>query len=403
MKRKRILFFGHSYYHTYYLAKELKKRGWVATTLNFDDKPENALFYHGQDIQFTYGSFWQKLKHLFFYIKALFTYDIFHFCNARGMKMLHDWYPLMNPIPFIPMWWDIKLLKKLGKKIVYSNNGCNDGVLKSTFAQWGYFDTCSICNFRDNPRVCSVEWGHEWGQYRNSVADFQVSNGGNRADYNTGPTFHDVPEFYCLDKDLWSPDLMIPSNYMLPLSADTVKVYHAVGNYGSRSKKSVNPKTTHVYLPLIDKMKAQGYPVELIFVNDVPNEKVKYYQLQADIVVDMLTFGWFGANIREAMMLGKPCICYINPEWLESVRMHIPEYANELPIISATIDTVEDVLKDLVQNKAKREEIGKRSRAFAVKWHASDRAAVVFDAIYSSLLEGKKFERTAIDVVGGDS
>ncbi len=87
-------------------------------------------------------------------------------------------------------------------------------------------------------------------------------------------------------------------------------------------------------------------------MHDVPNREVRFTQVQADIVVDMLTFGWFGSNVREAMMLGKPVVCYLRPEWLERMRREIPDYIDELPIVSATPETVEDVLKDLVARPA---------------------------------------------------
>jgi glycosyltransferase involved in cell wall biosynthesis len=115
---------------------------------------------------------------------------------------------------------------------------------------------------------------------------------------------------------------------------------------------------------------------------------VRYYQLQADIVVDMLTFGFFGANVREALMLGKPVVCYLRPEWLEMARAEIPDYVEELPVVSATPGTVRDVLIDLITHPEKRREIGARGREFAVKWHSSRVAARRFDAIYTRLLAG---------------
>ena len=64
--------------------------------------------------------------------------------------------------------------------------------------------------------VCSDEKNLAWGKLRNSLADYQVTSGGNRADYNDDPRVHEVPEFYCLDPSFWSPDLLIPTNYRLP-------------------------------------------------------------------------------------------------------------------------------------------------------------------------------------------
>src|SRR6185295_13885515 len=109
-----------------------------------------------------------------------------------------------------------------------------------------------------------------WGKVRNDLADYQVTIGGNRADYNDDPRVHEVPEFYCLDADFWRPDLMIPSNYLLPLSSQTVKIYHAVGNFASRTAATAmqNIKSTHIYIPTIERLKSEGHDVEMIFFND---------------------------------------------------------------------------------------------------------------------------------------
>jgi glycosyltransferase involved in cell wall biosynthesis len=124
----------------------------------------------------------------------------------------------------------------------------------------------------------------------------------------------------------------------------------------------------------------------MIFFNDVPNKAVRYYQAQADVVVDMLTVGFFGANVREALMLGKPVICYLRPEWLESMRREIPEYVDEIPVVSATPETAYETLRDLVESPEQRREIGRRSREFAVKWHSADAGARRLEEVYLSLL-----------------
>ena len=108
----------------------------------------------------------------------------------------------------------------------------------------------------------------------------------------------------------------------------------------------------------MDRLRAEGHDVEMIFFKGVPNTELRFLQAQADVFVDMLTYGFFGATAREAMMLGKPVVCYLRPEWLQQMRAEIPSYVDELPVISATPDTVHDVLTDLIQNPEKRREIG---------------------------------------------
>lgn len=380
----RVLYVGQSYYNTWYLSRGLRKLGWKADTLNFDPEERTQIFYHGEDFKFEYRGKMDVLRHLQFFIKALYSYDIFHFTGAHNLTFS----AYFRQFKFLPEFWETRILKKLGKKIVYSNNGCLDGVSQSSFRTWLPEPVCDICPWRDNPKVCSDERNLAWGKLRNSLADYQVNIGGNNKDYNDDPRVHEVPEFYCLDPDFWRPDLVVPADYQLPISPETIKIYHSMGNFGTRSDAATKRtiKSTHIYLPLVERLKSEGHNIELIFFHDVPNKKLRYYQVQADIVVDMLTFGFFGANVREAMMLGKPVICFLRPEWLERMREEIPQYVDELPVVSATPATVYDVLKDLIQHPEKRKEIGRRSREFAVKWHSTTAGAARLDRIYSDLL-----------------
>ena len=390
--RGRVLFAGQCYYNAWYLSRELRKLGWRADVLNWDDNPGAQKFYHGEDFKFTYDSpTIDRVRQMKFYLTALARYDIFHFSNAHGMffgPLISDVFRHLG----FPEYAETRLLKKLGKKIVYTNNGCLDGVSQSSFRTWpGPEPVCDICPWRAVPDVCSDQRNLAWGKLRNSLADYQCALGGNRKDYNDDPRVHEVPEFYCLDQEFWHPDLAIPPEYRLSYPPGTVKMYHAVGNFDLRTDLSTqhNIKSTHIYLPLVERLKAEGYPVELFLAKDIPNKEVRYYQAQADIVVDMLTFGFFGANVREAMMLGKPAVCYIRPEWQESMRQEIPDYVDELPVVSATPSTVYDVLKDLIEHPKKRQDIGRRSREFALKWHSAQAGARRLDRIYGDLLQGK--------------
>jgi glycosyltransferase involved in cell wall biosynthesis len=389
--RRSVLYVGQAYYNAWYLSRALRMRDWRADVLNWDLNPAWQIYYHGHDYRSSSGTGSEIYADLWFYLKSLMRYDVFHFSNAHGIIFgfpLHVWFK-----DRFGEFSEIYLLKRCGKKIVYSNNGCLDGVSQAAFSKWGPESVCSICPWRNQPTVCSDERNLAWGRFRNSVADFQCLLGGNRVDYNDDPKVHEVPEFYCLDVDLWKPEIEIAESFRLPpVPEGTVWLYHAVGQKKERTTANdINIKSSHIYLPLIKKLKVQGLMLELLEPTGVPNKEVRFLQAQADIFLDMLTYGWFGATAREAMMLGKPVICYIRPEWLESVRKEIPEYAAELPIVKATPATVEEVLRDLVANLGKRREIGRRGRAFAVKWHSAEAGGRRFDEIYNNLLRGDPF------------
>lgn len=390
-KRKSVLYVGQAYYNSWYLSRALRKLGWSADLLNWDMNPDSQIYYHGEDFRIEYKSVVDLGKYLRFYFISLLTYDVFHFANKGGLQF---GYPLTATVKTLvgEEGFEIRFLRVLGKKIVYSNNGCLDGVSQTAFSRWGLESACSICRWQNEPSICSDERNLAWGRFRNEMADYQCTLGGNRVDYNDDPRVHEVPEFYCLDKYLWHPSVEIPEHYRLPnLGRDTVRLYHAVGNRKERTRDDgTNIKSSHIYLPLLGHLRAEGYQLDLIQPTGIPNKEVRYLQAQADIILEMLTYGWFGANAREAMMLGKPVICFLRPEWLQSARQEIPDYIDELPIVSATPQTVEAVLRDLIANKEKRLEIGRRSREFAVKWHSAEAGACRFDQIYSELLGLKK-------------
>ena len=388
--RKAVLFAGQAYYNAWYLSRGLRKLGWTADVLNWDADPKTQIYYHGEDFKLTYPSKLYVVTHLFFYLRAILKYDIFHFSNSHSIQFSN-----FVTAVFRLLWGqgsEIYFLKKLGKKIVYSNNGCSDGVSQTAFSKWGPESVCSICVWKNNASVCNDSKNLAWGKFRNDVADYQCLLGGNRVDFNDAPNIHEVPEFYCLNSDFWHPNITIPQQFKLEKKCpDTVFLYHAVGHKKERTDSSgVNIKSSHIYLPLINKLEQEGMKIELLSPEGIPNKDVRYYQLQADIVLEMLTYGWYGANVREAMMLAKPVICFIRPDWLASLSKELPECANELPIISATPETVEATLRDLLNAPEKRQEIGRKSRDFAIKWHSDNAGSKRFDQIYTQLLIDSK-------------
>ena len=177
------------------------------------------------------------------------------------------------------------------------------------------------------PDVCSDERNLAWGELRNSLADYQVNCRRQPRGLQRRPARPRGARVLLPRPRRLAARPAGAAELPAPVSpTSTCKLYHAVGNaqkrVAARSRQSL--KSTHIYFPLVEQLKAEGRDVELIYFTDVPNRDVRYYQAQADVVCDMLTFGWFGANVREAMMLGKPAVCYLRPAWIENVRARDP-------------------------------------------------------------------------------
>ena len=91
---------------------------------------------------------------------------------------------------------------------------------------------------------------------------------------------------------------------------------------------------------------------------------MRFYQAQADIVVEQLIYGSWGSTGVETMALGKPVVCYLRPSWKAMFLSSFPEY-DDLPIIEADTNTIYDELKKLVVDKDLRQQKGEASRRFA--------------------------------------
>jgi glycosyltransferase involved in cell wall biosynthesis len=111
---------------------------------------------------------------------------------------------------------------------------------------------------------------------------------------------------------------------------------------------------------------------------------MRYYQVQADIVVDQLIYGWWGSTAIEAMALGKPVICYLSPSWKEIFLKRFPEYTS-LPIVEGNTQNIYEVLKRLTTDKDYREQKGKESRLFAEKHFDVKKNARELEKIFLTL------------------
>jgi glycosyltransferase involved in cell wall biosynthesis len=165
-----------------------------------------------------------------------------------------------------------------------------------------------------------------------------------------------------VDLDVYRPDIEVPREFKLPPSQN-LRVLHSFYNKG-RLNEGKNIKGSPHLLAAIDRLKFEGYLVEYYYLTDVPLVEMRYYQVQADIVVDQLIYGWWGSTAIEAMALGKPVICYLTPSWKRLFLERFPEYKS-LPIVEANIKNIYDVLKRLVVDKEYRNQKGKEARLFA--------------------------------------
>ncbi len=127
-------------------------------------------------------------------------------------------------------------------------------------------------------------------------------------------------------------------------------------------------KGTKYLLEAVEKLQAKGWPIELKLVEGMKYSDAMLACRNADIAVDQLLIGSYGQFAVEMMALGKPVICRIR----DDLRQFYPD---DLPIVSADPNTIERVLKDLVENRSRWSELGRQGRKYVEAIHDSTAVA----------------------------
>ncbi len=113
-------------------------------------------------------------------------------------------------------------------------------------------------------------------------------------------------------------------------------------------------------------------------VQNVPHHLAREAIRRCDVYVDQLVYGAHGQAAVEAMALGKPVICYISPYMAD-------RYPVELPIVSATRESLPEILARLITDPALRRRLGEQGRAYVEKYHDSRPLALQLMSIYNGL------------------
>lgn len=345
----------------------------------------HAAYYHGEDINL----FSKEPKRFHrniecFFAEAIERFSMLHFAGDGHMSFFPENWEVAEP-------WDIIEWRRRGHKIGYSISGCNSGVAQSSFGRWsalGGSALCDKCPWQLRPDICNDEKNLAWGRKVDQYCDAIFTEGSPALDYQAIAKAVREPTTMCLDPEVWKPDLAVPDRLRIERRDGELVVYHSFGNYDLRTVHGRNVKGTGAIKAAVERLQAEGMPVRLIFVTNVKNTEVRHLQVQADVIVDQLNYGRYGATAREAMMLGKPTICYINRN--EPTSCDVLESTKEVPLVSATEETVYEVLRELLVDREKRRRLGEAGRAFAMKWHSADACAERYEAIYDSVM-GEQF------------
>jgi glycosyltransferase involved in cell wall biosynthesis len=281
---------------------------------------------------------WYGLKMLYFSIPAFFRYDVFHF---------HFGYSLL------PYAMDLFWLCLAGKKTFMEYHGSD---IRYTYK-------------RERPVY------YPYPELKPLFRRHRIKN--NRILKNIGAVITHDEELkqHIPSNRVFITPLRIQIDRFFPSYPDEENkkpvIVHAPSNYIEKGSEYV--------IRAVNELKKK-YDFEFVLVqNKKQDEAIRLYQ-EADIIVDQLFAQTYGVFALEAMALGKPVVAYISDE----IRKTFPE---ELPIVSATIDSLTGVLETLITDGKKRRELGMAGRRYVEDYHDYRKIAQVQMDIYQGKIE----------------
>lgn len=275
------------------------------------------------------------LKLGIFFLHALIRYDCFHFHFGHSILNCHE----------------LRIYRFFKKKIFFEFHGSD---------------------LRDQETFCRVSGL----PYEPEEATSPKQHARNRKickDAN-GIIVHDDELLQYLPKKC-APCYVVPlrvnimhfeANYPDP-NAEIIKIVHAP------SKRAI--KGTQFVLEAFDLLKEKYSNIELVLVEGKTQQEAFEIYKTADIIVDQLFVGTYGVFAIEGMAMGKPVITYIS----ETMRNRLPE---ELPIVSADVHTLKNVLERLILDGELRRGKGIEGRKYVENYHDYRYVAYILRDIY---------------------
>lgn len=122
----------------------------------------------------------------------------------------------------------------------------------------------------------------------------------------------------------------------------------------------------------------KSYDFEYKRIEKMNHEQAVEMYRKADLVVDQIRCGSYGLLSVEAMALGKPVITYIRSDLVE-------KFPSDLPIMNANPDNIVTAIQIFLENPSLYEELGRKGRAYAEKYHAKEVVVDQLEQVYANL------------------
>jgi len=374
--RKSILFLTPDYRNSFTLSAALRERGWK--TAVFVPRGYDTRFLFSDDVIRQWPN--QRGPRWVLGV-ARIVGDLVQYLTLCVQYRVHVTYGRM----FVPAFLEegffqlglsrgifhfgLALSRLLGVRHVYIPTGCRDEDLKSVFGTVQGEEVCGNCGFFE---YCNDADNRRFIERASRYADVLIAGGF----YGSSITQLSVVRYKCLDFARWTEPIREHRERVVVLHS------HAA------EKRNLMPGRNIKGTPIIDEVMgricARHPHVDYRRVTGLKSTEMLAEQQAADIVIDQLFYGHWGSTGIESMGVGCAVVCYLRPAWVEQFRRNFPS-APEIPIMSATKDTLENVIERLVTDRALLRDVQAASRRFAEDFYDPETVSEEFESLLLGL------------------
>jgi hypothetical protein len=346
------------YHNSFLLRDELRALGWRADIL-VDRHYPALLLYSNKEILHMWNV--RNANKYFSLFLSLFQYLYFliRYRNHCYFGKLPNYFRLPKILNryiesngFTLHLWLAKIFRN---KIIYVPSGCLDEFTKAEFLQ---FDKGNVCNNCGSWDICNDIVNILNFKRVRRYSSLNIGSGA----FESKQFNQEHIRYRSLDLEKWKPELEIPKEFQKKFNHQFT-ILHSFFDENRRYLNR-NIKGTPSIKVAIEKLKEEGFDIELVIASKVPISEMRFLQAQVDIVIDELLYGWHGSMTIECLALGKPVICYLRDESRKLFELNFPD-APTIPIISAQPSNLTDVLRSLLISPEQLKVIGIESRRFA--------------------------------------
>ncbi|CAN5239720.1 glycosyltransferase family 4 protein [soil metagenome] len=189
-----------------------------------------------------------------------------------------------------------------------------------------------------------------------------------------------------------NPDLL----YFLPKELTTFLPY-TIANYADIKIKTTpffkDDKIRIVHAPTDRAAKGSDYILTALqslknefgeriiidIVENLPHKEALVRYQQADLFIDQMLIGWYGAVAVEVMKMGIPVAVFVNPEHLQFIPAAM---AKELPFLPVTIFNLQEKIRAFIKQRDMAIELAASGISFVEKWHDPLKIAEITKSFY---------------------